>query len=337
MAAVGICGTDLHQVKGEFQRPTPMVLGHEGAGVVEAVGAGVDARRARGRGRALVGAVVRRVRRLPARPAGRVRAAASGDRRRHAGRRDDRHVAATARRSIAAPRPAVSPSGSSSPSGWRSRSRAGVPLREAALLGCAALTGVGAALFAAGVTAGCVGARASARAASGSSSCRARASPGADDDRRPSIRSRRGASRRCGSARRTPSRPDELEAMLRSESRPTGVDFGFDAVGDPATTRDRAPLHAERRHQRDRRAAGDRARGSTSIPASSCAARSRSRGRCTARRIRPSRCRSCSSTFARGGSSSRSLVGPESSRSTTSNEAVEASLAGSAGRVLVLP
>ena len=38
MAAVGICGTDLHQVKGEWQRPTPMVLGHEGAGVVEHVG-----------------------------------------------------------------------------------------------------------------------------------------------------------------------------------------------------------------------------------------------------------------------------------------------------------
>jgi aryl-alcohol dehydrogenase len=41
MTAVGICGTDLHQVKGEFQRPTPMVLGHEGAGVVEAVGSAV--------------------------------------------------------------------------------------------------------------------------------------------------------------------------------------------------------------------------------------------------------------------------------------------------------
>ena len=42
MAAVGICGTDLHQVKGEWQRPTPMVLGHEGAGVVEHVGDEVD-------------------------------------------------------------------------------------------------------------------------------------------------------------------------------------------------------------------------------------------------------------------------------------------------------
>ena len=42
MAAVGICGTDLHMVKGEWERPTPMVLGHEGSGVVEAVGEGVE-------------------------------------------------------------------------------------------------------------------------------------------------------------------------------------------------------------------------------------------------------------------------------------------------------
>ena len=45
MAAVGICGTDLHQVKGEFRRPTPMVLGHEGAGVVEEVGDAVTSLR----------------------------------------------------------------------------------------------------------------------------------------------------------------------------------------------------------------------------------------------------------------------------------------------------
>jgi len=28
IAAVGLCGTDLHNIKGEWQRPTPMVLGH---------------------------------------------------------------------------------------------------------------------------------------------------------------------------------------------------------------------------------------------------------------------------------------------------------------------
>src|SRR3954467_2244321 len=41
MAAVGICGSDLHVVRGEWERPRPMVLGHEGAGVVEAVGSAV--------------------------------------------------------------------------------------------------------------------------------------------------------------------------------------------------------------------------------------------------------------------------------------------------------
>ena len=38
MSAVGVCGTDLHSYKGEWDRPTPIVLGHEGAGVIEAVG-----------------------------------------------------------------------------------------------------------------------------------------------------------------------------------------------------------------------------------------------------------------------------------------------------------
>src|SRR5215207_2701993 len=41
MAAVGICGSDLHVVKGEWPRPVPMVLGHEGVGTVEERGEGV--------------------------------------------------------------------------------------------------------------------------------------------------------------------------------------------------------------------------------------------------------------------------------------------------------
>jgi S-(hydroxymethyl)glutathione dehydrogenase/alcohol dehydrogenase len=36
--AVAICGSDLHVLRGEWPRPTPMVLGHEGAGVIEVVG-----------------------------------------------------------------------------------------------------------------------------------------------------------------------------------------------------------------------------------------------------------------------------------------------------------
>ena len=42
MEAVGVCGSDLHVVRGEWPRPTPIVLGHEGAGTVEAVGSAVD-------------------------------------------------------------------------------------------------------------------------------------------------------------------------------------------------------------------------------------------------------------------------------------------------------
>ncbi len=39
--ASGVCHSDLHVRDGEWPRPTPIVMGHEGAGVVTAVGAGV--------------------------------------------------------------------------------------------------------------------------------------------------------------------------------------------------------------------------------------------------------------------------------------------------------
>jgi S-(hydroxymethyl)glutathione dehydrogenase / alcohol dehydrogenase len=41
IAAAGVCGSDLHVVRGEWEVPLPAVLGHEGAGVVTAVGPGV--------------------------------------------------------------------------------------------------------------------------------------------------------------------------------------------------------------------------------------------------------------------------------------------------------
>jgi S-(hydroxymethyl)glutathione dehydrogenase / alcohol dehydrogenase len=41
MRAVGICGSDLHMLNGDWVRARPMVLGHEGAGVVSHVGADV--------------------------------------------------------------------------------------------------------------------------------------------------------------------------------------------------------------------------------------------------------------------------------------------------------
>lgn len=41
MRAAGVCHSDLHTYKGELRSTPPIVLGHEGAGVVEAVGPGV--------------------------------------------------------------------------------------------------------------------------------------------------------------------------------------------------------------------------------------------------------------------------------------------------------
>ena len=43
LGASGVCHSDLHVRDGDWRRPLPAVLGHEGAGVVEAVGAGVTA------------------------------------------------------------------------------------------------------------------------------------------------------------------------------------------------------------------------------------------------------------------------------------------------------
>jgi len=42
VAASGVCHSDYHLMTGDTQHPLPAILGHEGAGVVDAVGAGVD-------------------------------------------------------------------------------------------------------------------------------------------------------------------------------------------------------------------------------------------------------------------------------------------------------
>jgi len=40
--ASGVCHSDLHHIQGKVPWPTPVVMGHEGAGVIEAVGPGVS-------------------------------------------------------------------------------------------------------------------------------------------------------------------------------------------------------------------------------------------------------------------------------------------------------
>ena len=234
MAAVGICGTDLHQVKGEFQRPTPMVLGHEGAGVVEEVGDAVDVAPGGRRGRPLLGAVVRRVRRLPPRPAGRVHAAQrarSPTARCADGTTGMSHRGETVYRGTAtgclAERVVVTEQ-------VALPLRGAVPLEQAALLGCAALTGVGAVLFAAHVTPGAsvlvIGAGGVGQfVVQGARIAGAGAIVACD----PSAARRDAGAHRSGATHVAV--PDDLRELLRSEL-PDGADFAFDAVGYPETT-----------------------------------------------------------------------------------------------------
>jgi aryl-alcohol dehydrogenase len=42
LAATGICHTDISGLRGNFPIPLPCVLGHEGAGYVEELGAGIS-------------------------------------------------------------------------------------------------------------------------------------------------------------------------------------------------------------------------------------------------------------------------------------------------------
>ena len=64
--ARGVCHSDWNAVDGTAETRCPAVLGHEGAGVVEAVGEGVTPRRGRRPRGALVDSVVRSVRGVPA-------------------------------------------------------------------------------------------------------------------------------------------------------------------------------------------------------------------------------------------------------------------------------
>ena len=231
MAAVGICGTDLHSVKGEFRRPTPMVLGHEGAGVVEEVGADVtglapgdevvlswapscgdcdDCRR--GRPAACVhlhraigaGALVDGTTGLTLDGDTVYRGTATG---------------CLAERAVVSSRVALPVAEA-------------VPQREAALLGCAALTGVGAVLFAARVRADSsvlvVGAGGVGQfVVQGARIAGARAIVAVDP-----LAARRQQAIELGATHAFS--PEEAESRL-FEVAPDGADYGFDAVGDPGT------------------------------------------------------------------------------------------------------
>jgi S-(hydroxymethyl)glutathione dehydrogenase / alcohol dehydrogenase len=232
MAAVGICGTDLHSIRGEWQRPTPMVLGHEGAGVVEDVGSEVS-ELAPGDEVVLswapsCGACADCRRGRPAACVNLHRAIGAGTLLDGTTglSRDGQTVyrgtatGALSERVVVSEKVALP-------------TRGAVPLEQAALLGCAALTGVGAALFAARVQPGSsvvvVGAGGvgqfvvqGARIAGAATIVCADPLPGRREQVLELGATHAGA-------------PDELRALI-SEASPDGVDYAFDAVGDPETS-----------------------------------------------------------------------------------------------------
>ena len=232
MAAVGICGTDLHQVKGEWQRPTPMVLGHEGAGIIEHVGDEVDslfvgdevvlswapscghcADCARGRPAACVplhraignGTLVDGTTGMSFEGETVYRGTATG---------------AWAEHVVVSSQVALPTGGA-------------VPLRDAALLGCAALTGVGAVLFAARAEPGgvvlVIGAGGVGQfVVQGARIAGAEAIVVVDP-----VESRREQALRLGATHGV--HPDDLKEAMKAIA-PEGADYGFDAVGFPETS-----------------------------------------------------------------------------------------------------
>ena len=232
MVAVGVCGTDLHSYKGEWARPTPIVLGHEGAGIVEAVGDDVDDVRAGDR-------VV-----LSWAPAcgecgacRRGRPAACGP-----------LSSAIARGTLLNGRTGLSLAGVTVYRGTATgalaehvvvAAKAALPLgaevaiEHAALLGCAALTGVGAVLNAArpepGFTTLVIGAGGVGQfLVQGARIAGAREILAVDP-----VEGRRAQALALGATRACA--PDEVRDAVR-ELDPEGVDYAFDAVGAPATT-----------------------------------------------------------------------------------------------------
>jgi S-(hydroxymethyl)glutathione dehydrogenase / alcohol dehydrogenase len=233
MSAVGVCGTDLHSYKGEWDRPTPIVLGHEGAGVIEAVGGEANGLR---EGERVV------LSWAPAcgecGPCRRGRPAACGPLSSAIGRgtlldgrtgmslHGETVYRGTATGALA--ERVVVAAGAAMPFGDD------VPLEEAALLGCAALTGVGAVLNAArpepGFTALVIGA-----GGVGQFVVQGARIAGATEilvvdpvEARREQALGLGATRAC--------EPDDLREAIAAIDR-EGVDYAFDAVGAPATTK----------------------------------------------------------------------------------------------------
>ena len=232
----------------------PMALGHEAAGMVEELGSGVTDLKS---GDHVVLVFVPSCGHcLPCaegRPA-LVRAGCGRQRRRHAAVWCASAASATASRSIITWAARRSRSTRRCRAARWSRSTAELPFDEAALFGCAVLTGVGAVVNTAQVRAGSTS-RSSASAASDSRRCSARWRP-ARGRSSPSICPTKSSSSRSRSARRTPSTPapaDCVEKVREATRRRRRIRVRDRGLG--ARARARVQDHAPRRHHGHRRPA----------------------------------------------------------------------------------
>jgi S-(hydroxymethyl)glutathione dehydrogenase / alcohol dehydrogenase len=232
MQAVGICGTDLHVVKGDWDRPKPMVLGHEGAGIVEAVGDSVG-------GLAEGDAVVlswapscgRCADCLRGRPAACIelqRAIGAGTLLDGTTGMEEGGETVYRGTATGALSERLTVGGDVAlPLGGE------IPLDQAALLGCAALTGVGAVLFQGRPEPGSVVLVVGAGGVGQFCVQGARIAGAAEIVCVDPIESRLEQARGLGATRTAT--PDALKALMREVAR-DGADVAFDAVGSPGTT-----------------------------------------------------------------------------------------------------
>ena len=137
----GLCHSDLHFMEGTFRSKLPAVLGHESAGIVEAVGEDVSYVQAGRPRHRLPLDLLRPVPPVPLRPPNRCSNPAATSRARDAAPRLTRR---TAPRSSSSPGSAASPSRCSSTRTALVKITEDMPLDRAALIGCGITTGMGA-------------------------------------------------------------------------------------------------------------------------------------------------------------------------------------------------
>jgi NDMA-dependent alcohol dehydrogenase len=232
LAASGVCHSDWNVVTGATPNPMPAVLGHEGAGVVEAIGDGVTSVAVGDhvvlswlpacgrcfycvRGRPVLCDVAMEDMFRGTLPGGALRLSRNGEPLHHYS-----YLSTFAERCIV-------------PEGCCVRIRPDVPLEVAALVGCGVMTGVGAVVLRARVEVGSTVVVFGAGGVGLSAILGARlAGAGAVVAADP-VAFKRETALELGATHAVDSRPEEVVGLLRDLTDGRGADYAFDTAGVP--------------------------------------------------------------------------------------------------------